>query len=171
LVDDGFVELGGTFTMALDGRPAPAPVPGGAIVERASAAGVRAGDVLTGAARVMVEAFGAVAGSSEHVAEDLARAPSPAWDVCVVWAADEPVAAGRRYTADGMTHLSSIATRPRWFGRGYGAAVTAALADDGQRAGGTLVHLGVEAQIARARRLYERLGFTVVGERIADLLL
>jgi ribosomal protein S18 acetylase RimI-like enzyme len=171
LLDDGFVELGGTFAMVLDGRPAPALLPVGARLERAASAGERERDVLAGAARVMVEAFGAVAGSAEHVVVDLARAPAPRWDVCVAWLADEPVAAGRRYTADGMTHLSSIATRPRWWGRGFAAAVTAALADDGQQAGGALVHLGVEAQNARARRLYERLGFTVVGERIADLLL
>jgi ribosomal protein S18 acetylase RimI-like enzyme len=157
--------------MALDGRPAPAPLPAGAIIERASTGGERARDVVAGAARVMVEAFGAVAGSAETLAADLGRATAPTWDVCVAWAGDEPVAAGRRYTAAGMTHLSSIATRPRWWGRGYGAAVTAALARDGQAAGGGVVHLGVEAQNARARRLYERLGFAVLGERIADLLL
>lgn len=171
LIGDGFIELGGAFLMALDGQPAPAPLPPGVRLERASTAGERARDVLDGAARVMVEAFGVVAGSAEHIAADLSRASGPARDVCVAWVGDEPVAAGRRYTGRGMTHLSSIATRPAWWGRGLGAAVTAALTADGQRAGGTLVHLGVEAQNARARRLYERLGFVAIGERIADLLL
>lgn len=171
LAADGFVDLGGTFTMVLDERPVPGALARSARVERLSTAGERAREVVVGAARVMVEAFGAVAGSADHVADDLARAPGPAWDVCLLSVDEEPVAAGRRYTAAGMTHLSSIGTRPAWWGRGFAAAVTAALVDDGQRAGGGLVHLGVEARNGRALRLYERLGFAVVGERIADLLL
>ena len=171
LAADGFVDLGGTYAMVLAELLAPAVLPEGTRVDRLATAGARLPFVVAGAAQVMVEAFGAVAGSTDHVAEDLERAPAPEWDVCLLSVDDEPVAAGRRYSADGMTHLSSIGTRPAWWGRGFGAAVTATLADDGRRAGGTRVHLGVEAANTRAQRLYRRLGFEIVGERIADLLL
>jgi ribosomal protein S18 acetylase RimI-like enzyme len=49
--------------------------------------------------------------------------------------------------------------------------VAAALIDDGRAAGGPLVHLGVEWDNERAQRLYRRLGFEIVGGRMADLLL
>jgi ribosomal protein S18 acetylase RimI-like enzyme len=171
LLADGFADLGGTFEMLLGGRLAPVPLPDGARVERASTAGPHALDVIAAAAGVMAEAFGVVAGSVEAVIAELSRAAAPCWDVCLVTLDDEPVAAGRRYTADGMTHLSSIATRPAFVDRGLGSVVTAALADDGIRAAGPIVHLGVEATNDRAERLYRRLGFERAGERIADLLL
>jgi ribosomal protein S18 acetylase RimI-like enzyme len=171
IVADGFLDLGGTWAMVLYGSPARVPTPRGVRIEWLSAAGERATALVQGAALVMVEAFGTTAGDVDTVAADLGRAPSPAWDVCLLSVGGEPVAAGRRYTANGMTHLSSIATRPSRWGRGYGAAVTAALANDGRRLGGRLAHLGVEAQNVRARRLYARVGFAVAGGPIADLLL
>jgi GNAT superfamily N-acetyltransferase len=172
LESDGFVDLGGTYAMALASKTVPpAPVPAGARVERLSTGGKRHETVADRAARVMVDAFGAEMDTEEHLAADLAQTIAGRWDVCVVSVDDEPVAAGRRYTADGMTYLSSIGTRPAWRGRGFGAAVTSILAADGRRAGGSIVHLSVEAQDLRAQRLYERLGFAFVGDRIADLLL
>ncbi len=168
---DGFVDLGGTFAMVLRDQPVAAPGPESARIERLSTAGERTPAVLAGAAQVMVEAFGAVAGSLDRVVDDLAQAPLPDWDVALLSVGGAPVAAGRRYTADGMTHLSSIGTRPSWWGRGHGTTITAALTEDGRRAGGTVVHLGVDAANTRAQRLYGRLGFSIAGQRIADLLL
>ena len=81
------------------------------------------------------------------------------------------MAAGRRYTADGVTYLSSIGTRARWAGRGFGSAVTAQLTEDGRRAGGESTYLAVEWNNERAQAMYRRLGFETVGGRAADLLL
>jgi ribosomal protein S18 acetylase RimI-like enzyme len=127
--------------------------------------------VVDGAALVMAESFGAGPGGSGPIAQDLGRTSGDEWDLCVVSVGDEPVATGRRYSSGGMTYLSSIATRPSWWGRGFGAAVTSALVADGRAAGTDMIYLGVETQNARAQRLYQRLGFERIGERVVDLVL
>jgi ribosomal protein S18 acetylase RimI-like enzyme len=83
----------------------------------------------------------------------------------------EPVAAGSRYTFDGASYLSSIGTRPAWRGRGFGATITRSLAQDSVAAGVGIVYLGVHAENEAAIRLYEQLGFAVVGSKSADMLL
>ncbi len=172
LLADGFADLGGTYAMALeDDAAAVVLLPAGARVERLSTAGERRWDVIAGAARVMAQAFDAEPEAEGLIAEDIARTTTAAWDACVVWRGEEPIAAGRRYTARGMTYLSSIGTRPAWRGEGFAAAVTATLAQDGRRAGGGIVHLAVEWQNARAQRVYRRLGFEILGDRVADLIL
>ena len=105
------------------------------------------------------------------IAHELERGVTPESDVCLLSVGDAPASAGRRYTADGMTYLSSIGTRPRWAGQGFGTAVTAQLVDDGRQAGGTLTYLAVEWSNERAQAMYRRLGFETVGGRAADLLL
>ncbi len=172
LLSEGFVDVGGTYAMTRFAAPTqPAPgLPRGARLEWLSAAGERRQAVGRGAALVMSESFEVEPAMQEQIADDL-DATSGAWDVCVLFVHDEPVAAGRRFTADGLTYLSSIGTRRPWWGHGYGAAVTAALVESGRRSGGNLVHLDVEWQNARAMRTYWRLGFEIIGDRIADLLL
>jgi ribosomal protein S18 acetylase RimI-like enzyme len=83
----------------------------------------------------------------------------------------EPVATGERYTFDGASHLSSIGTRPGFRGRGYGRIVTHMLARDSVAAGVALVYLGVYAENSAAIRLYETLGFSILGPRSSDMLL
>ncbi|PZF85450.1 GNAT family N-acetyltransferase [Jiangella anatolica] len=64
--------------------------------------------------------------------------------------------------APGVRHLRAIATHPSHRGRGYGADVTAAATRAGlASAGAHAVTLGMYADNHVARRLYERLGFTV----------
>ena len=58
--------------------------------------------------------------------------------------------------------LSNIELAPAYQGRGLGAAVIRAVLDDAQERGQP-IDLQVH-KINRARRLYERLGFTAVGE-------
>ncbi|HJP89799.1 MAG TPA: GNAT family N-acetyltransferase [Candidatus Limnocylindrales bacterium] len=82
-----------------------------------------------------------------------------------------PAAIARRATTPDGTYLSSIGTRPSFRGRGLGALVTALAVQDAMAAGGPLIHLGVEIDNVRAIRLYERLGFAVLGEPAPDLLL
>jgi ribosomal protein S18 acetylase RimI-like enzyme len=84
---------------------------------------------------------------------------------------DEPVALARRATTDDGSYLSSIGTRPAWRGRGYGALTTALVVVDALEAGSRFVHLAVDVDNTAARRLYERLGFAVVGDQAPDLLL
>ncbi|KQX66729.1 GNAT family N-acetyltransferase [Angustibacter sp. Root456] len=59
----------------------------------------------------------------------------------------------------GVPHLASIATRPDVRGRGYGEAVTSSLTRAALLGGRPVVTLGMYADNAVARRLYERLGF------------
>ena len=171
LLADGFSDVGGTYAMAYEDDSASVRLPPGARLERLSTAGDRRADVVAGAARVMAQAFDAEPGTEGPIADDIARTGTPAWDACVIWRGEEPIAAGRRYTTGGMTYLSSIGTRPSWRGQGFGGAVTAALMQDGRRAGGGIVHLAVEWQNARAQRVYRRLGLEILGGRVADLIL
>ncbi len=82
-----------------------------------------------------------------------------------------PVAMARRATVGNGSYLSSIGTRPHWRGRGYGALATALAVREAIEAGSQLIHLAVDVANVRARRLYELLGFAVLGEPVADLLL
>jgi ribosomal protein S18 acetylase RimI-like enzyme len=73
-------------------------------------------------------------------------------------------------TSDG-SYLSSIGTRPQFRRRGLGALATSLAIRDALAAGSRFVHLAVEVDNEAARRLYEGLGFAVVGEPAPDLLL
>jgi ribosomal protein S18 acetylase RimI-like enzyme len=107
-------------------------------------------------------------------ADLLACAIRPECSVLILYDADEPVATARRATTAGGTYLSSIGTRPGWRGRGHGSLVTALAVVDALAATGAdvvpLVHLAVDVRNPVARRIYERLGFEVVGAPVADLL-
>jgi ribosomal protein S18 acetylase RimI-like enzyme len=66
--------------------------------------------------------------------------------------------AGDTTTATGVGHLSSIATHPSARGRGFGAAVTAALSRTLLADGCDVVTLGMYATNTAGRALYDRLG-------------
>jgi GNAT superfamily N-acetyltransferase len=104
----------------------------------------------------------------------LACAQRPECSVLLLFDMGEPVATARRTTVGGGTYLSSVGTRPGWRGRGHGALVTAlavcdAIGLDDEEPG--LVHLAVDVRNPVARRLYERLGFEVLGSPVPDLLI
>ena len=61
--------------------------------------------------------------------------------------------------ATGVGHLSSIAVRPQARGQGLGRAVTAALVRQLLEGGDELVTLGMYADNAHARAVYDALGF------------
>jgi ribosomal protein S18 acetylase RimI-like enzyme len=104
----------------------------------------------------------------------LACAQRPECSVLLLFDADEPVATARRTTVGDGTYLSSIGTRPGWRGRGHGALVTALAVCDAIGLSGdpapAFVHLAVDVGNPVARRLYERLGFEVLGEPVPDLI-
>jgi len=107
----------------------------------------------------------------------------PECTVLIVFDGEEPIATARRMSTPTGTYLSSIGTRPGWRGRGHGSLATAlAVADalgnscradigggNGSR-NRAFVHLAVDVRNHVARRLYEGLGFVVVGAPVADLL-
>lgn len=93
--------------------------------------------------------------------------------VLIVFDGDDPVATARRTTTPAGSYLSSIGTRPGWRGRGHGSLATALAVADAVAAAGDavpFVHLAVDVRNGVARRLYERLGFEVIGAPVADLL-
>lgn len=186
LVANGFVDMGGGLTMVLDpadfqpgsldprgatpGQRLPAA---GVTVERASLLDGAAGrDLANEAAMVLGEAFEVELGRAALIADEtIASLADPAFHVCLVRVDGEPAAVARRYTFDGASYLSSIGTRPSFQGRGLGRLVTRIVTEDAIAAGSRWVHLGVYTDNLVARRLYESLGFAVMGGVAPDLLL
>jgi ribosomal protein S18 acetylase RimI-like enzyme len=104
-------------------------------------------------------------------AETAAWLAHPALHVTLARVDGEPAAVAKRATFDGATYLSSIGTRPAFRGRGLGSLVTAAAARDGVAEGSRWTYLGVFSTNDGARRMYERLGFVVIGGEAPDLIL
>jgi ribosomal protein S18 acetylase RimI-like enzyme len=101
----------------------------------------------------------------------LACVSRPGCSIVMVRVDGEPVAIARRGATDEGSYLSSIGTLPAFRGRGLGALATMLVLDDAVRAGSSVVHLSVEVDNAVGRRLYESLGFAVVGQPAPDMLL
>jgi GNAT superfamily N-acetyltransferase len=175
LAANGFVDQGGGFDMVLVRDPEEGGherLPAGAALERwdhstETEIPARA-EVL---ADLIAEAFEVPAGRRSNLIREIALTLAlPDFHACVLSLDGEPVATGQRYTFDGASYLSSIGTRPKWRGRGLAAQVTRTLAADSVAHGVSLIYLGVYAENETAIRLYERLGFAVLGVRSADLL-
>ena len=176
LAANGFVDQGGGYDMILVRDPAgvpDVPLPQGAVLERWNSP--------SDADRpAMAEALALVIGESFHIPDDrrgnLAAEISltleqPRFHAYLLRVDGEPVATGERYTFDGASYISSIGTRPHWRGRGFGKLITLALSRDSLAVGSDLVYLGVYADNAGAIRLYNSLGFEMLGPRSADMLL
>jgi ribosomal protein S18 acetylase RimI-like enzyme len=176
LAANGFVDQGGGYDMILLRDPAAirdSQLPGGAVLER--------WNVPPDEDRTRVAAdLALVIGDAFHIPP--ARRPSlaaeisltlqqPRFHAYLIKVDGQPVATGERYTFDGASYISSIGTRSEWRGQGFGRHITLALARDSIAAGTDLVYLGVYADNARAIRLYDRLGFGILGPRSADMLL
>jgi ribosomal protein S18 acetylase RimI-like enzyme len=124
------------------------------------------------ASLVLGDAFGVDSDRRAGLERDLLGCVSrPGCAVVLVSVDAVPAAIARRATTPDGSYLSSIGTRPMFRGRGLGALVTAVAMQDAIAAGGPLIHLGVEIDNVRAIRLYQRLGFTVLGDPAPDLLL
>jgi GNAT superfamily N-acetyltransferase len=78
----------------------------------------------------------------------------------------EPAGLAGGYLEDPVTaELVSMYVRPRARGHGVGEALVAAVIDWARHQNAAQVHLWVTEANAPARALYERLGFTLTGER------
>jgi ribosomal protein S18 acetylase RimI-like enzyme len=124
------------------------------------------------ASLVLEDAFGVEAARRIALENDVrACVRRPGCSIVLLRVDGEPVAIARRgATVDG-SYLSSIGTRPAFRGRGLGALATTLVLDDAVRAGSAVVHLSVEADNDAGLRLYESLGFAVVGDPAPDMLL
>jgi ribosomal protein S18 acetylase RimI-like enzyme len=176
LAANGFVDQGGGYDMILVSDPAGVPdvaMPRGAVLERWNQPSPADRPALA-------EALALVIGESFHIpeirranltAEISLTTEQPYFHAYLLSVDGEPVATGERYTFDGASYISSIGTRPAWRGRGFGKLITLALARDSVASGIDLVYLGVYADNVRAIRLYQRLGFRLLGTRASDMLL
>jgi ribosomal protein S18 acetylase RimI-like enzyme len=172
----GFTDQGGGYDMILLRDPAEGRdplLPRGAVLERWNDPPATERPALAEAlALVLGESFHIPAGRRANlVAEVSLSLEQPRFHAYLVRVDGEPVAAGERYTFDGASYLSSIGTRPAWRGLGLGRQITLALARDSVASGVDLVYVGVHADNARAIRMYDGLGFGVLGPRSSDMLL
>jgi ribosomal protein S18 acetylase RimI-like enzyme len=175
LAANGFVDQGGGFDMVLVREP-------GAATERDLADGAvldhlnrLTDDAIPSRAealaRVIGESFDIPSARHANLVREIGLTLGrPDFHGYVITVDGEPVATGQRYTFDGASYLSSIGTRPGWRGRGYGAHVTRVLVGDSRAEGVDLIYLGVYADNTAAIRLYQRLGFAILGGQSADML-
>ncbi len=175
LAANGFVDQGGGFDMVLVREP-------GAATERELADGAvldhlnrLTDDAIPSRAealaRVIGESFDVPSARHANLVREISLTLGrPDFHGYVITVDGEPVATGQRYTFDGASYLSSIGTRPGWRGRGYGAYLTRVLVGDSRAEGVDLIYLGVYADNTAAIRLYQRLGFAILGGQSADML-
>ena len=176
LVANGFVDQGGGFDMVLVKDPrelADEPLPDGTVLERWNCPSPKDVEALAPElALVIGESFRIPDSRRANLTGEIALTLEQArFHAYVLRIEGEPVATSERYSFDGASYLSSIGTRPGWRGRGFGRLITMALARDSLASGYDLVYLGVYAENTPAIRLYERLGFAILGSRSADMLL
>jgi ribosomal protein S18 acetylase RimI-like enzyme len=175
LAANGFVDQGGGFDMVLVREPGAATdrsLPDGSVLEhwnRSTGEEIPArADAL---ARVIGESFDIPSSRHANLVREISLTLGrPDFHGYVISVDGEPVATGQRYTFDGASYLSSIGTRPGWRGRGFGAHITRVLVGDSRAEGVDLIYLGVYADNTAAIRLYQRLGFAILGGRSADML-
>jgi ribosomal protein S18 acetylase RimI-like enzyme len=175
LAANGFVDQGGGFDMVLVREPAAATdrsLPDGSALEHWNRS---TGDEIPARAEVLARVIGASfdipGGRHANLVREISLTLGrPDFHGYVITVDGAPVATGQRYTFDGASYLSSIGTQPGWRGRGFGAYITRALAAGSRAEGVDLVYLGVYADNTAALRLYQRLGFEILGGRSADML-
>jgi ribosomal protein S18 acetylase RimI-like enzyme len=124
------------------------------------------------ASLVLEDAFGVDPGRRVALENDvLACVSRRGCSILLIRVDGEPAAIARRAATEGGSYLSSIGTRPAFRRSGLGSLATAQLVADALHADSPVVHLSVEVDNDAGRRLYESLGFAVIGEPAPDLLL
>jgi ribosomal protein S18 acetylase RimI-like enzyme len=178
LLGAGFRDTGAGLMMAFD----PARGDGDAPRERARPditvervhriAGDEASRAARGIAVVLAEAFNVEPYRIRAIEEEtLTLLGLDAFNAVLVRIDGEPAATARRTTFAGASYLSSIGTRPAFQGRGLGRVATEAALADAIAAGSRWTYLGVFDDNLVARRMYEALGFEMLGGPAPDLIL
>jgi ribosomal protein S18 acetylase RimI-like enzyme len=124
------------------------------------------------ASLVLEDAFGVDPGRRVALENDvLACVSRPGCSILLIRVDGEPAAIARRAETGDGSYLSSIGTRPQFRRRGLSSLATALLVADALEVASPVVHLSVEVDNDPGLRLYETLGFAVIGEPAPDLLL
>ena len=135
-------------------------------------AGSAADRAAQGIAVVLAEAFRVETYRIRAIVEEtLALLGRDVFHAVLVRVDGQPAATARRTTFAGASYLSSIGTRPAFQGRGLGRVATEVALQDAVEAGSRWTYLGVFDDNLVARRMYESLGFVVLGGPAPDLLL
>jgi GNAT superfamily N-acetyltransferase len=180
LLAHGFEDMGSGLVMLLDAdrrRASPAAGPEArhgaspaieiSHLERPEDAEEAARDV----ALVLIDAFGVEPERRQSIERETAILfGREEVHVCLVRVDGEPAAVVRRSTFDRASYLSSIGTRPGYRGMGLGRLVTDVAVREALAAGSRWTYLGVFSDNAVARRMYEGLGFVLLGGPAPDLL-
>jgi ribosomal protein S18 acetylase RimI-like enzyme len=178
LLGAGFADTGAGLMMAFDpargdGIGTQAELRPDVTVERVNRiAGEAAYRAATGIAVVLAEAFNVEAYRVRAIVEEtLALLGRDEFHAVLVRVDGEPAATARRTTFAGASYLSSIGTRPAFQGRGLGRVATEVALVDAVAAGSRWTYLGVFDDNLVARRMYEALGFAMLGGPAPDLIL
>jgi ribosomal protein S18 acetylase RimI-like enzyme len=178
LLAAGFVDAGAGLLMALDpdrpfsGSGFDLTRPDVSVERVHRLSGPEADRAARGIAIVLADAFGVenyrVRAMEEETFALLGR---DEFHAVLVSVDGEPAATARRTTFAGASYLSSIGTRTPFQGRGLGRLATEIAMQDAVAAGSRWTYLGVFDDNLVARRMYEALGFVVLGGPAPDLLL
>jgi ribosomal protein S18 acetylase RimI-like enzyme len=175
---NGFRDLGSNYVMLLT-DPSPSTdaearaVPPGVTLERLSTVDAATVDIAkTAIATVLVDAFDVEPARSAGIEGETESSLRHPWFTHYLARVDGvPAAVARGATFEGATYLSSIGTATWARGRGLGGLVTRAAVQDAVTAGSDWTYLGVLADNRAAMGVYERAGFSRLGDAAADLLL
>jgi len=114
--------------------------------------------------RIDAEGTGLPPGFWTPLAERLATERAGAWHPLTMYlgiVGGRPVCITMRIDSDGIGGIYAVVTLPEFRRKGFGAAITAAAALDGKKAGSTLSYLQSSAM---GRPVYESLGYRLVEE-------
>ena len=114
--------------------------------------------------RIDAEGTGLPPGFWAPLAERLATEGADAWHALTMYlgiVGGRPVCITMRIDSDGIGGIYAVVTLPEFRRKGYGAAITAAAAFDGKKAGSTLSYLQSSEM---GRPVYEGLGYRLVEE-------
>ncbi len=155
LAERGFLELVTVPAMVLEPDDVTAVPPPSDVVLRP----VAGDDDVTAYARVMAEAWSVYGVDREATAAHFVSAESliaPTRWAVLAWRGDEPVAGAILYCSHDVGGIGWVGTVPAAHGRGYGAAVTSAVVEEGVRRGARFLSLQASPMGAP---VYRRMGF------------